>query len=357
MSEQTVRVAIVGCGNIAKAYVEQIQAYENVELIGFADLMAERAQAFATEHGGTAYTDLTALLADADVNVVVNLTIHHAHVEVITQCLEAGKHVYTEKPLAMTYAEAARLESLAAEKGLRLSSAPITYMGEAQQTAWRELRKGTPGAVRLAYAEINHGRIEKWHPNPVPFYDVGIVWDVAIYPITVLTAFLGPVERVTAFGQVVYPDRKTLDGDDFQITTPDTVIAALEFASGTLARLTSNFYTRTSKQGSSMEFHGDIGTLYLGSCFDFQAEVSYAPYGEEFAPIDLVKEPYEGVEFGRGLKEFADALCEGRPHRASAAHAAHVVEVIEAIHRSMDEDGAIDLASTFSAPEPMDWAS
>ena len=175
MAAQNVRVAIVGCGNIADAYVEQIQTYDHVDLVGFADLLADRAEAFAQEHGGIAYADLAALLADPAVDVVVNLTIHHAHVEVITDCLEAGKHVYTEKPFAMRYADATRLLALAEDKGLRLSSAPITYMGEAQQTAWKTLRSGRLGPVRLAYAELNHGRIETWHPNPVPFYDVGIV--------------------------------------------------------------------------------------------------------------------------------------------------------------------------------------
>ncbi len=356
MAARKVRVAIVGCGNIADAYVEQIQTYDHVELVGFADLLAERAEAFAQEYGGTAYTGLDALLADPAVDVVVNLTIHHAHVEVITQCLEAGKHVYTEKPIAMRYADAARLMALADARGLRLSSAPITYMGEAQQTAWKMLRNGTLGPVRLAYAELNHGRIETWHPNPVPFYEVGIVWDVGIYPITLLTALLGPARRVTAFGQVVYPDRKTLSDEPFRVTAPDVVTAAIEFASGTLARLSCNFYTTTSHQGASVEFHGDAGSLYLGSCFDFHAPVAYAPYGDAFQPIPLLREPFEGVEFGRGLGAFAEALREDRPHRASAAHAAHVVEIIEAIHRSIDEGRAVEINSTFTPPAPMEWA-
>ena len=356
MAEKRVRVALVGCGNIAQAYVDQVRAYNHVAVVGFTDLLPERAQAFADAHGGLAYPDLAALLADPDVDVVVNLTIHHAHVEVITQCLEAGKHVYTEKPFAMRYEDAARLVALAKEKGLRLSSAPITYMGEAQQTAWKELRSGRLGPVRLAYAEVNHGRIETWHPNPVPFYDVGIVWDVGIYPITLLTALLGPARRVTAFGQVVHPERMTLSGAPFHITTPDVVMAAIEFASGTLARLSCNFYTVTSRQEASLEFHGDTGSLFVGSCFDFDTSVAFAPYGEGFTRIAPLREPFEGVEFGRGLDEFARALSEGRPHRASAEHAAHVVEIIEGIHRSIEAEDAVAITSSFTAPTPMDWA-
>src|SRR5690606_12466175 len=167
-------------------------------------------------------------------------------------------------PLALSYADAQRLLALAENQGLRLSSAPITYLGEAQQTIWQRLREKRIGPVRLAYAELNHGRIETWHPNPVPFYDVGVVWDVGIYPITLLTAFLGPVEKVTAFGKVLFPDRVTLGGEPFRITTPDMVVALLEFQSGTLARVSCNFYTTTSRQGASLEFHGDNGSLYLG---------------------------------------------------------------------------------------------
>ena len=206
MGTNSIGVAIVGCGNVAKKYAEQIGAYDNVSLIGFYDLLAERSQAFARENGALTYPNLDELLADQTVDVVVNLTIHHAHAEVTEKCLDAGKHVYTEKPLALSLDDAQRLVNLAEQKGLRLSSAPITYMGEAQQTAWKELRGNKLGPVRLAYAEINQGRIESWHPNPVPFYEVGIVWDVGIYPITVLTALLGRVQRVTTFGHIVHSE-------------------------------------------------------------------------------------------------------------------------------------------------------
>lgn len=365
MTSNNVKVAVVGCGNIAKEYAEQIRNYDKISLVGFFDLQTDRAEAFAKTYGGTVYQDLAALLADPAIDVVVNLTIHHAHVDVITRCLNAGKHVYTEKPFAMRYEDATRLMALAEEKGLRLSSAPITYMGEAQQTAWKTLRDGKLGPIRLAYAELNHGRIETWHPNPVPFYDVGIVWDVGIYPITLLTTFLGPAHQITAFGRVVYPDRETLGGEAYRITTPDVVIAMIEFESGTLARLSCNFYTTTSPQGASLEFHGDAGSLYLGNCFRFETSVAFLPFGTEIPhhasastgePVPLLRTPFEGVEFGRGLQEFANAICEDRPHRASAAHAAHVVDIIEAIHRSIDSGNPISITSRFPSPAPMDWA-
>jgi predicted dehydrogenase len=220
----------------------------------------------------------------------------------------------------------------------------------------QHIRAGRLGTVRVVYAEINHGRIETWHPNPVPFYDVGIVWDVGIYPLTLLTAIWGPVRRVTAHGAIVYPDRKTMEGEAFRLRTPDFTLSLLEFEKGPLVRLTANFYIRDSRQGSSLEFHGDDGSLLLENGHAFDSGVQVARFGEGLEPLPLIREPYKGVEFGRGLKEMADAMDAGRSHRATGRHAAHVAEVASAIHRSIESGAPVDLHTTFTPPLPMDWA-
>ena len=357
MSSRKIRVAIVGCGNIANRYADRIQTYANCELVGFSDLDPARAQAFAAKYGGQAYASLTALLADPAIELVVNLTIHFAHYEVVKQCLLAGKHVHTEKPLAIRYSEAKELVELADKLGLRLGSAPVTYMGEAQQTAWKQLRSGKSGRVRLAYAEINHGRIEEWHPNPEPFYEVGIQWDVGVYPLTLLTTFFGPVRRVTAAGKVVYPHRVTKEGRKFTITTPDYVLAMLEFEEGLTARLSANFYVKGGKQGYGLEFTGDDGAVYLSDFqrFDGYVEQS-APAGAPFESVPLVREGFKGCEFARAVEEMADAMIAGRPQRATGAQAAHVVEILEAMGTSMRDGGAVAVNSNFKPPAPMDWA-
>jgi len=355
MTDNTIRVAVVGCGNIAPTYVEQIRNYPAIELVGFMDIIRERSTNFSLRYDGRDYESYEALLSDESVDLVVNLTIHDAHYDVSRKALIAGKHVYTEKPLAMSNEEAIDLVTLAEENGLRLSSAPITYMGEAQQTAWKQIRSGTLGLIRVAYAEINHGRIETWHPNPIPFYEVGVVWDVAIYPITLSTTFFGPVKRVRAMGSIVNPDRVTLEGEPYKIETPDFNLALIEFVDGTLLRLTATFYVGDSKQGSSIEIHGDKGSLYLGSCFEFDAPVEQCAYGEEMVPIPLLREPFAGVEFARGLHELAVAMSEGRPHRATGRHAAHVAEIISAIHQSIETGRPVDITSRFVAPAPMNW--
>jgi len=296
------------------------------------------------------------VLADPAVDLVVNLTIHHAHPDVITACLDAGKDVYSEKPLALSYDAARALVERAEAKGRRLACAPITFMGEAQQTAWRLIREGRIGTVRAVYAEVNHGRIETWHPNPAPFYDVGPLFDVAVYPLTILTTIFGPARRVLAHGQVLYPDRVTVDGTPFHVSTPDYSVAAIEFGSGPIARLTTNFYVGSHSKQKGIEFHGDLGSIYLGHFSNFAAAVEHADYGGEYAPAPLVKEPYEGTEWSRAVEEMADAIAAGRPQRATGAQAAHVVEIISAIHASIDSGQPQDLTSTFAPPPPMDWA-
>ena len=145
------------------------------------------------------------------------------------------------------------LVELAAERGLRLSCSPITFMGEAQQTMWRLVETGAIGAVRVAYAEVNWNRIESWHPRPEPFYRIGPFADVGVYPLTILTAIFGPARRVTAFGTVVYPNRITMDGEPFTPEAPDFGVAVVELESGTVVRLTANFYVAVtrSRAGSS----------------------------------------------------------------------------------------------------------
>lgn len=358
MTDRNLRIAIAGCGNISGPYAETLKAHRHIELLGAYDLIRARAEALTAKYGGEAYGSLDALLADPRVDLVVNLTIHHAHPDVITQCLNAGKHVYSEKPLALTYAAANSLVELAKARGLRLACAPITYMGEAQQTAWKAIREGKLGTVRAIYAEVNHGRIETWHPNPEPFYDVGPLFDVAVYPLTILTTIFGSARRVTGFGTVLYPDRHTLEGRPFTVRTPDFSVAAIEFTAGPVVRLTTNFYVgKHGKQPEGIEFHGDSGSLWLSSWADFSAPVELAQYEGKYEALPLVRPGYQGVEWCRAVVEMGEAIAAGRPQRATGAQAAHVVEIVSAIHESLAAGHPVAVRSTFTPPAPMAWAA
>jgi predicted dehydrogenase len=349
---ERVRVGIVGCGNIAGPYAANLVTYPETELVGVTDVDAAKAEALAQKHGCRAYGSLEALLADVD--LAVNLTIHHAHYAVTKACLEAGKPVYSEKPLALTAAEARELVNLAKERNLRLGASPFTFLGAAQQAAWRLVRDGKLGEVRLAYAEVNWGRIESWHPNPGPFYEVGALWDVGVYPLTLLSAIFGPARKVLAYGRVLHPDRVTKAGAAFHIETPDFVTAAIELEGGPLVRLTTDFYVhQQNTRQTGVELHGDLGSLHLSSWQDPDAGLAFAPFGQ---PLERVPVRAERMEWGRGVREMAQAMLEGRPHRATGEQAAHIVEVLGAVSESIRTGGPVDVRSSFPPPAPEERA-
>jgi predicted dehydrogenase len=351
------RVGIVGCGNVAGPYARSIAAHDEVMLVAAADVDPVRATAFAAEHGVRAHETLEALLADPEVELVVNLTVHHAHFAVTRQALEAGRHVYSEKPMALDADEAHQLVELAQRQGVRLACAPSTFLGDAQQTVGAIIRGGELGPVRAIYADVNWGRIETWHPAPIPFYEVGVLVDVGVYPLTIATAFLGPALAIEARGWELMLDRVTTGGERYQIGSPDLIIAAVELAGGAVMRLTGSFYVgRPIRQPGRMEFHGDLASVALSSFQDFDATVERGPVGGAFEPAPLVREPYHGIDWGRGVADLARAIAEGRRQRVTGEHAAHVVDILSAARRSMSEGRRIEIESTFEPPPLMAWA-
>jgi predicted dehydrogenase len=352
-----VRIGIVGAGNIAVPYARTIVAAEELELVAVTDAIEGRAEALVADFGGVAHPSVEALLADDRVDAVVNLTAAVAHAEVTAAALEAGKHVHSEKPLALGYAEAKALVDLADARGLGLSAAPATLLGEAQQTMWKLVRDGVLGTVRVAYAEANWGKVESWHPSPQTLYAVGAMGDVGVYPIAILTAMFGPARRVTAFSHTLVPDRVDKFGAPFAIDVPDIEIAALELESGVLVRVTASFYVGPGYQ-RGLELHGDEGILHLPAWGDFDSRIllSTTGNGDHYAPVEPVRPAYHGIDWSRALADLAAAVEDGRPPRASGAHAAHVVEILDAIATSSREGGAVEVRSSFPQPEPLEWA-
>jgi predicted dehydrogenase len=350
-------IGIVGTGNIAGGYATDIRTHPGIRLVAATDLEPERLAAFAAEQGCRAHASLEALLADPAVDIVVNLTVHHAHYAVTRTALEAGRHVYSEKPMALRAAEARELDALAKARGLRLGCSPSTFLGEAQQTAATWIRAGRLGTVRAIYADVSWGRIETWHPAPEPFFDVGVLVDVAVYPLTLATAMIGPARTVRAWGWNLLPERVTVGGAPFRIGSPDLIVAAVELEGGSVLRLSASFYIGAPARGrGGMEFHGDRASLALSSFQEFDAAVEVGPYGGAFEAVPYVRPPFAGTAWARGLADMAAAIGEDRPHRASAEQAAHVVDILAAAATSMAEDGRpVEIASTFAAPMPMPW--
>jgi len=351
VSDTALRVAVVGCGNISGAYGETIGAYPSVRIAGATDVDRSLSAAFVERFGGVDYPSLDELLGDPDVDAIVNLTVPAAHADVTTAALRAGKHVHSEKPLAGSYPAARSLVDLAADRGLLLSCAPITFMGEAQETMWRLVEAGAIGRVRVAYAEANGSRIESWHPHPEPFYRIGPFADIGVYPLTILTAMFGPARRVTAFGTIVYPDRRTTSDEPFSPTSPDFGVAVVELENGTVVRLTANFYVGRHSKQSGIELHGDTGSLFLSSWQEFDATVELAAFGGSYEAVP-VENAFRGTDWGRALGELSDAIETGRPHRATGGHAAHIVEILDATATSATEGRSVEITSSFPPPAP-----
>lgn len=355
------RVAIVGCGFIADQYAQGIQQEEDLELVAAADLVSERAVALTNVYGGTPHADVESLLEESDAELVINLTIHGAHHEVTRAGLDAGKHVYSEKPLALRAADAQELVALANERGVRLGCAPINLMADAQQVAWRYLRERRLGTVRMIYADCNLGRVAEWNVNPEPFLHIGPLLDGAVYPLTVLTGYLGPATRVHSAHHSQLLTEHEIDGRRVTVDTPDHTVAILEFASGPRCRLTASMYVPyQTKHFNSIELHGDAGSLYLANCGDLSStsdepQVEFARVGKEYLPVPMPRRP-EPLTYASAVVEMAGAIREGRRHYAGGDQAAHIVEVIEAINASAEAGEPVAVESQFTLPEPREWA-
>jgi predicted dehydrogenase len=349
------RIAIAGAGNVADRYAAAIVDADGLELAGATDPVAGRAAALVGARGGIVYPALEDLLADEEVDTVVNLTSPEAHFGVTAAALEAGKHVHTEKPLALAHEEGQALVERAHANGVRLSSAPATLLGEAQQTVWKLVREGAIGRVRVVYAEANWDRLERWHPDPRSLYAIGPLVDVGVYPLTIVSALFGPVRRVHAYATTLERERTLLDGTPFTPGAPDFVVAVLEHEDEVVTRLTASFYVGPSKQ-RGLELHGDTGSVWLPTWAEANSRVQLQPRGGEYETIPPVRRPFDGIDWGRALVDLAEAIDEGRPHRSTGEHAAHVVEVFDAVRTSLAAGGAVDVASSFPRPEPMEWA-
>ncbi|HET7027091.1 MAG TPA: Gfo/Idh/MocA family oxidoreductase [Candidatus Limnocylindrales bacterium] len=344
-TEGRLGVALVGAGDIAERYAADVPKQPSLRLLGVTDLDETRANRLAAVHRVRAYPSLDDLLADEEVAIVVNLTSHRAHVPVTRAALEARRHVFSEKPLALDPADAHELVATARDRGVRLGAAPSVLLGEMAATAREWISSGRLGSVRLAYADVNWGRIETWHDSPEGFYDVGPLYDVGVYPLTLLTGLLGPARRVTAAGGRLLEERRTKAGGTFRIGAPDAVVAAIELESGALVRLTADFYVADPARQRGVELHGDEGSLWLSNWFRFRGSVEAAvPWGSPYAEVPLIREPVDDMPWAAGAEELARAVIEDRPMRAAGGeHAAHVVDVLGAIMTSIDEGRAIDL--------------
>ncbi len=354
-------VAIVGCGHIASAYADGLASYPDLTLTATADLDVSRAQSLADGHEADAYANAEALLADSNAELVVNLTIHDAHADVTRTCLEAGRHVFSEKPLALDPTEARALVERADREGLTLGCAPLCGWADAQQYAARLLRDGHIGSPRVAYATGNFGRMTEWNAHPEPFLRVGPLYDGAVYPLTVLTTLFGPVARIRTADASLLLDEHQHDGRTFTVDTPDHVAAVLEMETGPVVQLTASMYVPYQTQHfSSLEVHGDAGSLYLDDCGNFDGNTDAPPLqvarlGETYRPCPVPRRP-AALTYAAAVADVARAARGDRRPRVSGRQAAHLVATISAIEQCAETHTPVDVdAVGFAAPDLLPW--
>ena len=361
---EPVGVAVVGCGSIAQHYAKSLLTKpDKVLLVGGYDIIAERTEDFSRKYGGKAYPDYDSVLGDDAVQLILNLTNQQAHVDVTEPALAAGKHVHSEKPLACSREDGKRLLQLADENGVMLSCSPFTFMGEAQQTFIKATQEQVIGPTLVAYSEMNWGAIERQNPHPVPYYEKGAgpLLDVGVYALTVLTAALGSVARVTGFAQIVQPERVIGSlpdkGKRFRVETPDQVVGGLELECGAVGRVTASFRSGKSKQANGTEFHGEGGSLVLESNVGFSSPVERYDFEQEaWSPVPCVAEPFNGVEWGRAVFDLVDSLRTGSARHCTGRQAYHVLDICLSILESAERGCPVEVASRFDVPPLMPWA-
>jgi predicted dehydrogenase len=370
-------IAFVGCGYVADYYASALAAHPELKLLGVHDRDSERSDRFSARYAVRAHSSLEALLADPKVEIVVNLTPAFAHYEVSMLALEAGKHVYSEKPLTVCDDDSARLVDTAKRMGCQLSGAPCCVLGESAQTIWRAIRDGAIGTVRVAYAEVDvgpvhlmpHGRWRSASGAPWPFREesrLGCVRGHGSYPVAWLAAMFGPVREVTSFTS----RRPEQPSEDFE-RGPELGVACLTFDGGVVARVTAGLLARRDR---SIRIFGDGGMLATADCSNDRSPVVWRRYMSVrrrllFGPwprrrpllrSGLRAVRYRGAQrrdFASGIADLAGAIREGRSPRLSAEFCRHTTEVVLAMHDSgPGQPARRAIRSSFSRLAPMPWA-
>lgn len=353
----TVGIGIIGLGNISGAYLKAAALFPVLDIRAVADLDMERAKAVAAEHGIRALS-VEDLLADPEVEIVLNLTIPAAHVEVGLKAIAAGKHVYSEKPLGIDFVSAKELIAAADTAGLRVGCAPDTFLGGSHQHARALVDGGAIGQPLGGSATMVTPGHERWHPAPAFYYDHGggPMLDMGPYYITDLVNLLGPVTRVTG---VTRTPRKTrtitsepLKGTEVPVRVPTHVTGIMEFAGGAVVQILMSFDVEGSRH-PRIELWGTEGTMVVPDPNRFDGAPEVLPARGDWAEVPVTQPHGDGNYRSLGLADMAQAIREDRPHRASGALALHVLEVMEAILTAGAEGRAIDLTTSCDRPAPL----
>ncbi|THD42941.1 MAG: Gfo/Idh/MocA family oxidoreductase [Bradyrhizobium sp.] len=367
----SLRLGLIGCGNISDIYLQNAARFRDIRFTACADLKPE-ASARQSQRYSLAERSVKALLASEDVDIVLNLTIPEAHAEVSLAAIEAGKHVYSEKPLATTVRDAERIVAAAKAKKLRVGAAPDTVLGASVQEARRIVDAGEIGKPLTGLAAVLSHGMEHWHPNPAFFFRPGggPVFDMGPYYLSTLVTLLGPVASIQASGQIGFVERKvttpgsTMLGQTIKVETLTSVQALLDFHSG--AQVTFIASWDVWNHGVlPIELHGETGSLRVPDPNWFGGELHIAEGRGDWRGVATDKHVFGAANWpaekpqhanyrGLGLADMARGIIDDRPHRANGDIALHVLAIMAGILEAATEKRLVTIRQGCARPAPLD---
>ncbi|MDQ0229234.1 Gfo/Idh/MocA family protein [Metabacillus malikii] len=356
---KSIKIGIIGCGNISSIYMENCKKLDHLELVACADLDLQRAASQAEKFNIPNAYSVDELLQDPDIDLVINLTIPQAHAEVCIKALEAGKHVYTEKPLAVTREDGQKILETAKKHNKLVGSAPDTFLGAGIQTAIKLIEQGEIGEVVGASAFMICRGHEHWHPDPGFYYKTGggPMFDMGPYYLTALVALLGPIRRVSGSTRISYPERVVTSqpkaGEKIEVETATHIAGTIDFHSGAIGTITTSFDAFGYSSLPPIEIYGSEGTLLVPDPNTFGGPVKIRKRDEQ----DFVEVPlsygFSQNSRGLGVADMAKAIIEETQHRANGELAYHVLEAMHGFHDSSDNGTHYVMASSCERPESL----
>ncbi|ATN34502.1 oxidoreductase [Rhizobium sp. ACO-34A] len=358
-------VGIIGCGNISTTYFSLSPLFKGLKVLACSDLNMNAAELRAEEYGVKAQP-LDELLANDELDIIVNLTIPDAHYAVSKRILEAGKHVYSEKPLVLSLSAGEELRRIAGENGLSIGCAPDTFLGGSHQLARKFIEDGGVGRITSGTCHVMSPGMEMWHPNPDFFFlpGGGPILDLGPYYIANLVNLIGPVKRVGALTSMASETRTITSqpraGEVIPVRTPTNIHALLEFANGATVTLSASWDVWSHRHGN-MELYGTDGSLFLPDPNFFGGKVEASGHDKDIRPLETWDHPFaidnqESPQGPRanyrtaGLADMAIAIIEGRDARCSLDRALHGVDVMTSILKSGETGEFVTLSTTCTQP-------
>lgn len=349
------KAGIIGTGNISGLYLKNGSNFDAMEVAACADLDVTRAKQKAEEYGIRGCS-VDELLSDPEIQMIINLTIPQAHAEVNLRALEAGKHVYVEKPFAVSREEAEQVLKLAEQKRLYVGGAPDTFLGGGIQTCNKLIEDGWIGVPIGATAFMICGGHESWHPAPEFYYQAGggPMFDMGPYYLTALVALLGPMKRVTGMTRISFPERtitsEPKQGQKIQVEVPTHIAGIIEFAAGPIGTLLTSFDVKGGSTLPRIEVYGSEGTIIVPDPNRFGGEIRVKRAGaSDWSEIPYA---YANTENARGIgaADMAKAIVTGRKHRANGQLAYHVLEAMHGFHDAASSGAYYKMKSICERP-------